>query len=126
MLSRELPWIHERLCRVLGGREVLIEVDGERAPVLCDGRRVTVIEAPRSPVVECRTTRRAILDLIEGRMRLDEAVTSERVWLRGGVEDLIAFHDGLMVYLGGAVRSVSFVGLLAELRASVGAAASRA
>jgi hypothetical protein len=106
------------MCGALGTREVLIEVDGERTAVTSTKSAARVEAAPRAPVVECRTTRSAILDMVDARMTLVDAVLSERVWLCGGVEDLLAFHDGLMTYLGGAVRCPSFPWLLREFRAA--------
>lgn len=117
LLERELPWGYAAVCRALGAREVLIEVDGERTPVVCTGSGLRVEKVSKAPVVECRTSRCAIVDLVDARMTLVEAVERERVWLCGTVDDLLAFHDGLMAYLGGAVRSPSFVGLLGEFRA---------
>jgi hypothetical protein len=116
LLERELPWGYAAVCRALGEREVLIEVDGEKTPVMATGSVLRVERSSRAPVVECRTSRRAIVDLVDGKMTLVEAVESELVWLSGTVDDLLAFHDGLMAYLGGAVRSPSFVGLLGEFR----------
>jgi hypothetical protein len=86
--------------------------------VRCAGGVARVTAEARAPAVECRTTRRAILDLVDARTTLMAAVVADRVWLRGSVEDLLAFHDGLMVYLGGAVRSPSFPWLLRQFRAA--------
>jgi hypothetical protein len=105
------------MCGALGTREVLIEVDGERTAVTSTKSATRVEAAPRAPVVECRTTREAIIDLVDARMTLVDAVVSERVWLRGSVGDLLAFYDGLMAYLGGAVRCPSFPWLLNDFRA---------
>lgn len=116
LLERELPWGYATLCRVLGEREVLIEVDGEAAPILCTGHSMRVEQAPRAPMVECKTTREAILELVDAKATLVGAILADKVWLRGSVDDLLAFHDGLMAYLGGAVRSPSFPWLLQEFR----------
>jgi len=106
------------MCRALGTREVLIEVDGEVTVVVCEGEGVRLAATAVAPAVECRTTRAAILDLVDARTTLAGAVMDDQVWLRGSVEDLVAFHDGLMAYLGGAVRSPGFPWLLREFRAA--------
>ena len=119
LLARELPWGYAAMSRALGRRTVTIEVDGEPCGVLCDGASVRLAGlATIQPDVECRTTRRAIHDLVDARTTLAEAVVEDRVFLRGDVDDLLAFHDGLMGYLGGAVRSPGFVWLLREFRAA--------
>jgi hypothetical protein len=118
LLRRELPWGHEALCRALSPRVVVITVDGEATGVSCEEAMLRVGAASEDPAVECRTTRGAILELVDARMTLVDAVCCDRVELRGSVEDLLAFHDGLMVYLGGAVRCPSFPWLLREFRAT--------
>jgi hypothetical protein len=118
LLARELPWGYAALCRTLAPREVVIEVDGAATGLVCEADAVRVAPAMTAPAVECRTTREAILDLVDARMTLVEGVMSERVWLRGSVADLLAFHDGLLIYLGGAVRSPSFPWLLREFRSA--------
>jgi hypothetical protein len=116
MLQRDLPWAYAAMCAALGAREVLIEVDGEATTVVCDGEAARLVETGTAPAVRCRTTRAAILELVDAKATLAEAVTDERVWLQGSVDDLLAFHDGLMAYLGGAVRSPGFTWLLREFR----------
>lgn len=116
LLARELPWVYTLLCAALSPREVSIEVDGEISAVFCSTTSLRVTQRPEAPVVECRTSRAAIVDLIDARLTLVQAVVEDRVWLRGDVDELLAFHDGLMIFLGGAVRSPSFPGLLREFR----------
>jgi hypothetical protein len=118
VLARELPWAYAKMCETLEGRHVSIELDGQLAVVACSAGTARVTQNGSQSVVECRTTRTAVIALADARTTLTEAVVSEQVWLRGCVEDLLAFHDGLMVYLGGAVRSPSFPGLLREFRGS--------
>jgi hypothetical protein len=115
-LATELPWAYAKMCRTLNGREVSIELDGAIAVVLCSADSAAVASSGVAPAVECRTTRAAVLALARAETTLLEAVLGERVWLKGRVADLLAFHDGLMIYLGGAVRSPSFPGLLYEFR----------
>jgi hypothetical protein len=116
LLERELPWAYGAMCRVLAPREVLLSVDGEDVSVRCTERTAIVGARAAAPDVECRTTRAAILDLADASTSLVDAVMSDRVHLRGAVGDLLAFHDGLMAYLGGAVRSPSFPALLERFR----------
>ncbi len=66
--------------------------------------------------VELQTDRPTIFALIDGVLGLQSAVQADRLRLRGGPDDVIRFHEGLMLWLHGAVRSPSFPGLLREFR----------
>jgi len=111
-LLRELPWAHARMAAALGAREVEITVDGEVVAVESDGERVWLRDEPGSPSVTLRTTRREIVALAEAERSLVSSVLLGETVLRGRVEDLAAFHDGLLEFLRGAVRSPSFPGLM--------------
>ncbi len=71
-----------------------------------------------APSVEVTTDRRAILALVDGTHTLMSAVMADELILRGSVDGLLAFHDGLGFYLHGAVRSLGFPGLLHAFRAA--------
>jgi hypothetical protein len=116
LLRREIPWVYARMCGELEPREVLIWVDDLATSVLCEAAEVRILDAPQAPDVELRTTSAEILDLIDAERTLVEAILAGRITLRGRVDDLIAFHDGLVTYLHGAVRSPSFPPLLASFR----------
>ena len=47
---------------------------------------------------------------------LADAVLSGALELSGDLESLVAFHEGLMLYLAGAVRSLEFPRLLEAFR----------
>ena len=87
LLARELPWAYAAMCRTLAPREVSIEVDGETTTVMCGVDAVRIAASGKAPEVECRTTIRAILDLVDAKTTLVEAVAEDWVWLRGRPED---------------------------------------
>jgi hypothetical protein len=58
--------------------------------------------------------RQAILDVVDGAVTLERAVLEDRIVLLGSVPDLVRFHDGLRIYLSGAVRAPGFAILLDE------------
>lgn len=118
-LARELPAIYLTMCATLAPREVSIRVDGELVSVLCGADQARLLAVPEQPAVEVVTSRAAIVDLIDARSTLVESVLADRVRLRGKLDDLVAFHDGLIVYLHGAVRGPSFPDLLRQFRRSL-------
>jgi len=119
------------MCRTLAPRAVRIALDGEVVTVACTPERATLLDASDAPDVldaldaadapdvEVRTSRAAIVALIDARSTLVESVLADRVELRGKLDDLVAFHDGLVVYLHGAVRAPSFPALLLLFRRSI-------
>lgn len=118
-LQAELPWAYARMASALGAREVAITVDGEAAVVESDGVTVRLRDEPRAPSVTLRTSRREIVALAEAERSLVDSVLLGETVLRGRVEDLSAFHDGLLEFLRGAVRSPSFPALMDAFRADV-------
>ena len=81
-----------------------------------DPSGVHVLPEAKEPTAELVTSRNTILSILDARLTLAEAVLSDAIVLKGHVDDLIAFHDGLMTYVRGAVRSPSFPRLLDHFR----------
>lgn len=117
ILERELPLAYAQMCARATPREVLIEIDGEPVSLAFEAAAHRLLPRPERPAVEVHATQRVILDLIDGRVSLLDAVLEERIVMLGGVPDIGAFHDGLMAYLHGAVRCRSFPELLRRYRA---------
>lgn len=122
-LRAELPWAYRRMADALCGRDVLLTVSGEDVPITAAGGEVTTHPAPPehfAPRVTLRTERAVVARLADAELTVVDAVVSGAVTLRGDVDDLVAFHEGLMAFLHGAVRSPSFPALLDEFRGWVG------
>lgn len=118
-LAVELPWAHSRMAAALGAREVAITVDGEVAPVESDGARVWLRDEPGAPAVTLSTSRREIVAMVDAERSLVTSVLEGRTRLSGRVDDLAAFHDGLLEFLRGAVRSPSFPWMMDAFRDDV-------
>lgn len=117
LLRCEVPAAHAAMCAPVAGRRVAIDADGE-AFALRFERNVVHAAAPEAgPELSVRTSRRAVLALVDARYSLLEAVLNEHLDVRGTPDDVIAFHDALVAYLHGAVRAPSFPGLLRRFRA---------
>ena len=63
------------------------------------------------------TSRVAILDLLDARVGLGEAVEAGSVAVRGSLDDVQRAHDTLLAYVHAAVRASTQPALLSELRA---------
>ncbi len=118
-MEAEIPHLYRRLARTLGGRRVAVTVDGPRFAIASDGNRVGVVDPGDEAGVELQTSGREILSLLEGETTLIASALGDRLRLRGSADELVVFHDALMVYLGAAVRAPGFVELRDRFRSEV-------
>jgi hypothetical protein len=123
-LRLECPQAYQNLCRQLAGRELLIEIAGE-AEVVMDFQPQHILLFPASqwpgqPPLRLRATWQTILDLVDARLTLFNAVYSGRLDLIGKSSELILLYDAVLIYLRGGVRTLSFPLLLDELRKTKG------
>jgi hypothetical protein len=115
LLERELPEALRALSARMASRSVLLSVDGERVQLRFTPRIALGLPEERATVT-VTTTRRTILDVVDRGTSLADAVLADHLVLVGAPADLLAFHDGLLDYVHGAVRAPSFPGLLGEFR----------
>jgi hypothetical protein len=126
LLERECPAAHAAMCGALSDRALRLTVDGEAVVVIFTARRASIAAAARHCSVEVCTSRRTIIDLVDAKAALLDAVLHEALSLRGAPSELLAFLDGLRAYLHGAVRAPSFAPLLRRFRDALAAHASGA
>lgn len=116
LLAQELPWAYSALGESVGERVLGVEVDGSAFAIRRAGAELVVDGAPLPLSVECIASRATILELIDARVTLLDSVLDRRLSLRGSLHDLVAFHEALTRFVGGAVRCPSFPSLLASYR----------
>ncbi|OBF52075.1 SCP-2 sterol transfer family protein [Mycobacterium sp. 852002-50816_SCH5313054-b] len=115
-LEGEVPDSYHLLKAVLGPMVVQLDVDGDIFS-LRGGDRLQVSDgAAGTSDVHITSSRAAILDLLDARVGLGEAVEGGRVCVRGALDDVQRAHDALLAYVHAAVRAPSQPGLLSELR----------
>lgn len=115
-MREELPEAYFLMCRKLAGLTATLRIDDERIGLVFDRRAVRVGRRHRQADVRVRTSRRAILDILDARTTLQAAVDDGSLQLWGSIANLEAFHDALLIYVRGAVRSPGFGPLLARFR----------
>jgi hypothetical protein len=118
VLEREAPLAYRAVCDTLGARRVAIRVDAERLLVENLSGKLCLVSAEGSVSAEASASRCVLRALIEGEVGLTDAILSDQVELVGGLDDLVAFHEALLFYFMGAVRSPSFVVLSDEFLAT--------
>jgi hypothetical protein len=105
------------MLEALGPLVVEVDVDGEVFS-LSGGRRLDVTDGSAATAgARIGSSRAAILDLLDARFGLDEAVQAGVVSVHGSLDDILRAHDTLLAYVHAAVRAPSHPELLDELRA---------
>jgi hypothetical protein len=115
-LADEVPESYRLVLEELGPLIVELDVDGEVFS-LRGGHRLDVSDgAPATAGTRIATSRAAILDVLDAKVGLGEAVEAGTVAVRGSLDDVQRAHSTLLAYVHAAVRAPSHPGLLAALR----------
>ena len=113
----EVPASYRHLQRVLGALVIELAVDSERF-ALWGGPLLEVVAGPSAAAgVRIAVGRTVILDVLDARVSLAEAVESDRIAVQGSLDDVLRAYDTLIAYLHAAVRAPSVPALAARLRA---------
>ncbi len=116
-LEDEVPESYRLLLDRLGPMVVELDIDGELFS-LRGGHRLEVSDgAADSALTRIATSRAAILDVLDARIGLGEAVEKGTVAVRGSLDDVQRAHDTLLAYVHAAVRAPSQPELLTAFRA---------
>lgn len=116
-LADEVPDSYRLVLEALGPLLVEVDVDGERF-ALRGGQRLEVSEGATGMAgAQITTSRAAILDLLDAKVGLDEAVQVGAVGVRGSLDDILRAHDTLLAYVHATIRAPSQPALLCALRA---------
>lgn len=116
LLQRETPDVYELMCERLASRRVILHVDREGVALAFSRREVRFVPIPETADVQASTTSHSVLRVIDAETNLLEAVLADELFVRGKLDDVVAFHEGLTTYVHGAVRAPSFPSLLREYR----------
>jgi Iap family predicted aminopeptidase len=116
-LADEVPDSYRLVLDRLGPMVVELEIDGELFS-LRGGQRLHVSDgAADTAGTRIATSRAAILDVLDARIGLAEAVEAGAVAVLGSLDDVQRAHDTMLAYVHAAIRAPSQPGLLAALRA---------
>ncbi|WP_458317363.1 SCP-2 sterol transfer family protein [Mycolicibacterium brisbanense] len=114
-LADEVPASYRLVLERLGPLVVALDVDGERF-ALRGGPHLEVADGDVSGSPRITTSRAAILDVLDARIGLHDAVQAGAVNVEGSLDELLQVHDTLLAYVHAAVRAPSLPGLLSALR----------
>jgi hypothetical protein len=115
-LSDEVPDSYRLVLKELGPLVVELDVDGELFS-LRGGHRLEVSDgAADTPGTRIATSRTAILDVLDAKVGLAQAVEAGSIAVRGSLDDIQRAHDTMLAYVHAAVRAPSQPELLAAFR----------
>jgi len=114
VLAVEASTAYAAVAKTLAERRVSIEVDDERVVVANLSGKLTLLAAGEPCAAQATASRQVLHALLDGELGLTDAILADRVRLSGELDDLVAFHDALLLYFMGAVRSPSFAALSDE------------
>jgi hypothetical protein len=117
-IEREVPAIHRELPRTLGRCLVRLCIDGERLVIASTGERLGLHGDVPGCQVEFTTQSATLLALTSGSTSFLDAAIDGHLSVKGDVDDVLRFYDGLILYLQGAARSPSLPWLLEEFERS--------
>ncbi|MBU9764824.1 SCP-2 sterol transfer family protein [Mycobacterium sp. TNTM28] len=114
-LADEGPAGYRLVADRLGPLVVEIDVDHE---IFClsGGDALKVLDGPAAAGVRICTSRAAILEILDARVQLADAVETDLLCVRGTLDAVLRAHDTLLAYVHAVVRSPAHPDLLAALR----------
>jgi hypothetical protein len=115
-LADEVPDSYRRMLDALGPLVVELDVDGELFSLRGGGQLEVSDGAAGTAGARITTSRATILDVLDAKVGLRDAVEAGTVGVRGSLDDVLRAHDALLAYVHAAVRAPSQPGLLATLR----------
>jgi hypothetical protein len=115
-LAAEVPDSYRRVIEEIGPLVVELDVDGELFS-LRGGHQLEVSDgATDTAGIRIATSQAAILNVLDAKVGLGEAVEAGTVAVRGSLDDVQRAHNTLLAYVHAAVRAPSQPGLLTALR----------
>jgi hypothetical protein len=116
LLREEFPRAYFLICANLAGRTILVEIAGEQVFLDCRILELLFPDRIENPDVRVATSGRTILDAIDARVTIEEAIRDGRLFTSGRSDYITSCHAALLFFVRGAVRSPSFPALLQEFR----------
>ena len=116
VLAKEESEAHSALVAAFGPLRARLVADGVAASIWLDSSEWTIYRGSTNADLEVAFNRPIILDLIDGRLTMHDAINRERLKLRGSPEAIECFYDALTIYLEGLMRAPGALAILKDYR----------
>jgi hypothetical protein len=123
-IADEVPDAHRALTAAMGSMRVRLVADGVARIIRFEFSDWTIYAGPSKADLEVAFDREIIMDLIDGRLTMADAIYQERLRMRGCVETIERFHGALLIYLEGLIRSPGAPAMLERYRRAPGSVCS--
>jgi hypothetical protein len=117
-LERTEPDVDRALREALGSLRARLTTEGASLVISSDVTGWRISEDMPATDVDVAFDDQIIIDLIEGELTLNDAISRERLRISGSVDKVANFHDALLVYLEGLIRARGTPEILRRYRAS--------
>jgi hypothetical protein len=115
-IADEEPDAHRALTAAMGSMRARLVADGVARIILFDPPDWKIYAGPSEADLEVAFDRQIIMDLIDGRLTMEDAIYQERLRMRGSVETIERFHGALLIYLEGLIRTPGAAVMLESYR----------
>jgi len=116
LLREEFPRAYFLICAEIAGRTISGECDNQKVFLDCQTLEVLFPDYIDDPEVRAETSRQTILDAIDARVTIEEAIRDGSLFISGPKDYVVRCHSALLTFVRGAIRSPSFPALLQEFR----------
>jgi hypothetical protein len=100
----EQPDAHRALVAAMGNLRARLIADGDARIIRFDLPDWTIYAGSGDADLEVAFDRQIILDLIDGRLTMEDAIYQERLRMFGPTEMIERFYSALLIYLEGLIR----------------------
>jgi hypothetical protein len=119
ILEREVRSNYCQLSSELGALRANIALGNKKRVVYFEGGRFIISLDLSKHDIEVSLSDRAVIDVIDAKYSLENAVRADMIRVKGKLDVLEQFRSCLGIYLNGALRSPGFPRLLYEYRRTV-------
>jgi hypothetical protein len=123
-IADEVPDAHRALVGAMGNLRARLVADGAARIIRFDFPDWTICAGASEADLEVAFDRDIIMDLIDSRLTMEDAIYQERLRMRGPVETIERFYDALLVYLEGLTRTPGAPAMLESYRQAAGSVCS--
>jgi hypothetical protein len=119
LLEKESSQNYSQLAAELNGLRASISAGEDRRLICFDEGRFFIDADAENHDIEVVCGTHTILELLDGKYSLEQALLDEVLFIKGNVGILGKFSNALSIYCNGALRSPGFLGLLSQYRHAV-------
>jgi hypothetical protein len=123
-LAAAMPDAHRALADAMGDLRARLVADGVARTIRFDFPDWTIYAGASEADLEVSFDRKVIVNLIDGHLTMEDAIDQERLRIRGSVETIERFHEALLIYLEGLIRTPEAPTILESYREANGSARS--